>query len=148
MLALKFGAVLPLAQWFAAALAARWRDSGRPAPDLMVPVPLAAGRLAERGFNQAWEIARRLGRELRVPARAGLLVRARETAAQSTLDIVARQLNMAGAFALARGACVKGLHIGLVDDVMTTGATLSDAAAVLKRHGAARITAIVALRTP
>lgn len=148
VLALKFGAALPLAHWFAAALAARWRATGRRAPQWIVPVPLAHGRLAERGFNQAWEIARRLGRELGVPASADWLVRPRETAAQSTLDIGQRHANMAGAFAVAACARVTGLHIGLVDDVMTTGATLADAACALKRHGAARVTAIVALRTP
>jgi ComF family protein len=147
-LALKFGAALPLAHWFAVALAARWHATGLPDPDVIVPIPLGRRRLAERGFNQAWEIARRLGRQLGIPASPDLLSRARETAAQATLDSCARQRNVAGAFALASGSRVDGLHIGLVDDVMTTGATMADAVRVLKKHGAARVSAIVALRTP
>ncbi|WP_432207615.1 ComF family protein [Cupriavidus gilardii] len=166
VLALKFGGVLPLAGWLARELASAWAarrflPSGDPIdpstfdgndkPGLVVPIPLAPARLAERGFNQAWEIARRLAPLVGAAASADLLVRSRSTAPQTGLASERRHLNVAGAFALARHADPRrlhGRHIALVDDVMTTGATLADAAAVLKRHGAARVTALVALRTP
>lgn len=158
VLALKFGGVLPLANWLACELASAW--AARPSPSssdpddkpcLVVPIPLAPARLAERGFNQSWEIARSLAPRLGAAARADLLVRARDTAPQTALAADRRHLNIAGAFALARHADadrLRGRHVALVDDVMTTGATLAEAAAVLKRHGAARVTALVALRTP
>ncbi|WP_454730853.1 MULTISPECIES: phosphoribosyltransferase family protein [Cupriavidus] len=157
VLALKFGGALPLADWLAAALAERWqamRDTARalpdpPAlPDLLAPVPLSPRRLAARGFNQSWEIARPLARRLGVRARPALLARLRDTPAQASLDLPARQANLRDAFGLAPGGEVAGLHIGLVDDVMTSGATLGEAARVLKAHGAARVTLFVPLRTP
>ncbi len=161
VLALKFGAVLPLANWLARELASAWAARPSPSPhepeerddrpSLVVPIPLAPGRLAERGFNQSWEIARRLAPRLGAAASADLLVRTRATAPQTALAADRRHLNVAGAFALARHVArngIRGRHIALVDDVMTTGATLAEAAAVLKRHGAARVTALVALRTP
>lgn len=164
VLALKFGGVLPLANWLARELAAAWaaRPLPSPSPDdpgdrpsLVVPVPLAPARLAERGFNQSWEIARRLAPRLGAAASPDLLVRVRTTAPQTALAADRRHLNVAGAFGLARHVDpdsvrgrLRGAHIALVDDVMTTGATLAEAAAVLKRHGAARVTALVALRTP
>ncbi|WP_454719872.1 MULTISPECIES: ComF family protein [Cupriavidus] len=151
VLALKFGGALPLADWLAAALAARWqtaRDTAPPLPGLLAPVPLSARRLAARGFNQSWEIARPLARRLGVRARPALLARLRDTPAQASLDLPARQANLRGAFGLAPDSDVAGLHVGLVDDVMTSGATLGEAARVLKAHGAARVTLFVPLRTP
>lgn len=150
ILRLKFGAALPVAGWIAAQLAERLRalPDLPDLPDLIVPVPLAPQRLASRGFNQAWEIARPLARRLGVRADATLLTRRRDTAAQLTLDLPARQANLRDAFALARPMRLDGLHIALIDDVMTTGATLRAAAAVLKAHGARRVTALPALRTP
>ncbi len=158
VLALKFGGVLPLAGWLARELASAWiarpsspLDNAARAPCLVVPIPLAPDRLAERGFNQSWEIARRLAPRVGAAASADLLVRSRSTAPQAALAADLRHPNVAGAFALARDAtpgALHGRHVALVDDVMTTGATLAEAAAVLKRCGAARVTALVALRTP
>ncbi|WP_420994548.1 ComF family protein [Cupriavidus sp. 30B13] len=160
VLALKFGGALPLADWLAAALADRWHATrgvpraepglrGLPdLPHLLAPVPLSAQRLAARGFNQSWEIARPLARRLGVRAQPALLARLRDTPAQASLDLPARQANLQGAFGLAPGNDVAGLHVGLVDDVMTSGATLGEAARVLKAHGAARVTLFVPLRTP
>lgn len=147
ILRLKFGAALPVAGWIAGQLAESLRALPD-LPDLIIPVPLAPQRLASRGFNQAWEIARPLARRLGVRADATLLTRHRDTAAQLTLDLPARQANLRDAFALARPMRLDGLHIAVVDDVMTTGATLRAAAAVLKAHGARRVTALPALRTP
>lgn len=147
VLRLKFGARLPAAGWIARQLAARLH-ARNVLPDLLVPVPLSPSRLAERGFNQAWEITRPLARQLRVHASATALVRRRDTASQRTLDLSARLTNLHHAFAVDDHARLDGLHVGLVDDVMTTGATLREAARVLKGRGAVRVTALVALRTP
>ncbi|WP_043420302.1 ComF family protein [Cupriavidus basilensis] len=151
VLALKFGGVLPLADWLAGELARRWQvEFGTPGaapPDVLAPIPLSSQRLAERGFNQSWEIARPLARRLGVRAAPTLLARLRDTPAQTTLDLHARQANLQDAFGLAPGNDVAGRHIGLVDDVMTSGATLGEAARLLKAHGAARVTVVVALRT-
>jgi ComF family protein len=119
-------------------------------PDLLCPVPLGPRRLAQRGYNQALEIARPLGRALGLPVHARLVARVRETAAQSSVAPERRRANIAGAFAvpLAALALLPGRHIGVVDDVMTSGGTLDEMAAVLKRHGAARVSNLVFARTP
>lgn len=117
-----------------------------PRPDLIAPMPLAHARLVSRGFNQAWEIARPLARQLGVAAEPILIRRIADTAPQSRLDRAARRRNVAAAFRVARP--VHGLHVGLVDDVMTSGSTLEAAARALKTAGARRITCFVALRTP
>ncbi|RZT38729.1 ComF family protein [Cupriavidus agavae] len=162
ILGLKFGARLPAAGWIAAQMAAQMAAemtaqmaahtaAARRAstlPDLLLPIPLAPHRLAERGFNQAWEIARPLARRLGIGSSATLLCRQRDTPSQRALDLAARHANLRDAFSLISDLSVAGAHVGLVDDVMTTGATLREAARVLKAHGAVRVTAIVALRTP
>lgn len=152
VLALKFGHALPLAAWLAARLAeslpGAWAVARHAAPDLIAPVPLSPQRLAARGFNQAWEIARPLARRLGLHADPVLLQRQRDTGSQRALDLAARQVNLQGAFALTRAMRLDGLHVALVDDVMTSGATLHEAAAVLKARGASRVSVIVALRTP
>ncbi|KVO58051.1 ComF family protein [Burkholderia stagnalis] len=147
---LKFHARLALGAEFAGRLArliADAHDAGGTSSgfDVIAPVPLARGRLASRGYNQAWAIARPLARRLGVSADAALLARVADTAPQSRLDRRARRDNVASAFAVAGN--VKGRHVALVDDVMTSGATLSAAALALKAAGAARVTNLVALRT-
>ncbi|MBW0449102.1 ComF family protein [bacterium M00.F.Ca.ET.228.01.1.1] len=146
---LKFRAQLMLAGEFARRLARlaqdAWQDPSD-CPDVIAPVPLARRRLIERGYNQAWQIARPLARALRVPANATLLRRVIETAPQSRLDLDARRMNVGRAFQLTRN--VERLHVGIVDDVMTTGATLEALARTLKAAGARRVTNFVALRTP
>lgn len=151
VLQLKFGARLALAGLFAQLL----RDAvlGQPGfalPALLCPVPLGPGRLAERGFNQALEIARPLAAALGVALQPRLAARTRETAAQTRVAPAERARNIAHAFALAPAAAalVRGRHIGLVDDVITSGRTLDALAATFKRHGAARVTNLVFARTP
>lgn len=114
--------------------------------DCVLPMPLFRARLQARGFNQSLALARQLA-----PARcdASLLLRLRDTPAQSGLKRVQRLHNLRGAFALAplRAAGVRGQRLLLVDDVMTTGASLFSAAQVLRDAGAAQVTALVLART-
>ncbi|KQU75009.1 MULTISPECIES: ComF family protein [unclassified Rhizobacter] len=146
----KFNGALDLADALAARLhAARQRDAA-PWPQLLLPVPLAVERLRERGFNQAWELARRLAAGGPARADAGLLLRLRATAHQLELPPERRAANVRGAFAvepLRRGE-LAGRHVALVDDVMTSGATLAELARVLKQAGVARVEAWVVARTP
>ena len=110
-------------------------------------MPLSRQRLAERGFNQAHEIAKPLARAWQLPLMADACVRVRDTEPQSSLSLDRRQDNMRGAFAVKRQDVIKGAHVLVVDDVMTTGHTLDTLAACLKRHGATRVTNIVFART-
>lgn len=147
-LGLKFHSRLAVAREFGRRLAQLAHDhpACTPRPDVIVPMPLAHGRLIARGFNQAWEIARPLARALGVAAEPTLLQRIADTVQQSRLDRGARRRNVAAAFRVRQP--VRGLHVGLVDDVMTSGATLDAAARELKAAGARRVTCFVALRTP
>lgn len=143
----KFRADLAAGRVLADLLAAQALHAGLPRPDLIVPVPLHATRLRERGYNQALELARPLARGLAVPLRHNLLLRTRATDAQTGLDAKARRRNLRGAFALAPGTRVPA-HVVLFDDVMTTGATLREGARTLLRAGAARVDAWALARAP
>jgi ComF family protein len=151
VLQLKFGASLALAPWFARML----RDAvlahpGFALPDVLCPVPLGPARLVERGFNQALEIARPLAASLGVGLRPRLAVRMRDTDAQSGVTPADRQANIRGAFELGPDAldAVAGRHVGIVDDVMTSGHTLNELAATFKQAGAVRVSNLVFARTP
>lgn len=148
VLQLKFAAQLALAPWMAAVLRAALQAAAAPLPELLCPVPLGSRRLVERGYNQALEVARPLAKSLGVPVAPCLLVRLRDTAAQSGVEPGARRKNVRGAFGVEDAALVAGRHVGVVDDVMSSGHTLDEVAAVLKRAGAARVTNIVFARTP
>ena len=115
---------------------------GLPRPDALVPVPLHRARLRRRGYDQALELARPLAGALGIALQADLLVRQRHTRAQSTLDAAARRENLVDAF-LVPGTAPLPAHIVLVDDVMTTGATLHAAAEALLDAGAQRVDAWV-----
>jgi ComF family protein len=119
-------------------------------PDLVVPVPLARERLAERGYNQAWELARRVGAALGIEALPDAIERTLDTAHQAGLTRVERSRNLRAAFAPAprRRRQLAGRSVALVDDVMTTGATAREAAAALLRGGAASVQLWVLARTP
>lgn len=121
--------------------------AGADLPQALVPVPLHRSRLRRRGYDQALELARPLARRLQVPLLADALVRTRATPAQSELDAPARRRNLHRAFGLRQGAALPA-HVALVDDVMTTGATLWAAARTLRRAGVERVDAWVAARVP
>jgi ComF family protein len=149
VLQLKFGARLAHARLFGDLLAdAALAAAGFVKPALLCPVPLGPDRLAERGFNQALEIARPFGKRLGIAVDAHCVVRARDTKAQSLLHASERRRNIAAAFSVTDRALIEGRHIGVVDDVMSSGETLQELAATLKRYGAARVTNIVFARTP
>ncbi len=120
--------------------------------DLVVPMPLSAERLQSRGFNQAWELASQLAQQsaTRASADANLLLRVRNTRPQTELKREARLANVRHAFQPdpLRIAEIRGRRLVLVDDVMTSGASLFTAASVLKEAGAAHVTAIAFARTP
>ena len=125
-------------------------DSGRAQPALLLPVPLSDQRLRERGYNQAWEVARRVARTLRCPADPHLLLRVKDTPHQLSLPRARRAANVRGAFAVEprRAHELRGRSVTLVDDVMTTAATAAEISTVLKQAGAAEVHLWVVARTP
>jgi ComF family protein len=134
-------APLEIVRSWALAAAARLPE---PPPDAVVPIPLHRSALRRRGFNPAAGLARAVARQSGVPLAAMRLARVRATESQTGLDRAARRRNVRGAFRARRA--VSG-HVWLVDDVVTTGATLAEAARVLRRAGARRVSAVCAART-
>jgi len=152
ILALKFGHRTALASWlgqqlFDAIPDRHWQDD---APDCLIPVPLSRQRLQERGFNQAMEIARILGRLSGVPVWPDATERLRDTQPQASLPLSERKRNLHQAFGwrAEQGVLPAGRHIALVDDVMTSGMTLHEIATMLKLNGARRVSVLLAARTP
>lgn len=127
-------------------LSAPWAEDTLDAADWVLPIPLSLQRLAERGFNQSWLLARQLS-----PHKADkhLLLRTRDTPSQRTLPRKDRLTNLAGAFAVEplRSAQLRGSRVVLVDDVMTSGASLYTAARVLRGAGVVHVSALVLART-
>lgn len=116
-------------------------------PELIVAMPLHPNRLRNRGFNQSQLLAARLAQRLQLSLLTGCVRRVRDTPPQSSLPWQARNRNMRSAFALACGADVLGKHIAIVDDVMTSGASMNALAAALKQAGAREVSAWVVART-
>jgi ComF family protein len=140
----KFHGAVELAPLFASLL--REAVHKQAPPDLLLPAPLSEARLRERGFNQSWEIARRLGPR----ADARLLLRIRDTPHQLDLPLERRASNVRAAFAVdpLRRAEIAGRSVVLVDDVMTTGATAAEMARTLLQAGASSVRLWVLARTP
>jgi ComF family protein len=140
----KFQGDLALAGLFAEALCER--VAGAPRPDLLLAAPLAPRRLRSRGFNQAAEIARRMASRLGLPFDAAGCVKHTDTLPQTELEGTERRRNLRGAFSV-RGE-VRGRHVAVIDDVMTTGTTQDELARTLLAAGARRVDAWVVARTP
>ncbi|MEZ0309148.1 MAG: ComF family protein [Ramlibacter sp.] len=143
----KFGGQAGWAQSFAVLMrSAPWVEPALDQADVVLPMPLSSERLAERGFNQSLELARALSPRKTQPR---LLLRIRNTAAQSALDRKARLGNVQGAFAVEplQAARLRGLRVVLVDDVMTSGASMYSAAQALRQAGAAAVSGLVLART-
>lgn len=120
------------------------------AVDWVVPMPLSEARLQERGFNQSWELARRVAAACQLPARHDLLLRWRDTAHQVGLPRQERLGNLRDAFMPAPGAraLLAGRHVALVDDVMTTGTSAAEASRALLAAGASQVSLWLLARTP
>jgi ComF family protein len=142
---LKFERVEPLGRWFAARLAEVARRDGL-AADVVVPVPLHRQREPERGYNQADLIAKPLARRLDLPYRAVLLVRTKPRPDKHILSFEERWDSVRGAFATRPGIKVDNLRVLLVDDVMTTGATLDACARALRGAGAKSVIGLTVAR--
>lgn len=145
LIRLKFGGEVHLASALGPLLAAH-PGLCRFAPGAVVPVPLHRDRLASRGFNQALELARPLARALHVPLAPGMLVRTRATPPQTGRSRAKRMRAMRDAFAGHESA--RGRRLLLVDDTLTTGATLAASARALLAAGAAGVDVAVVSRTP
>ena len=140
---LKFRERLILVNYLADALAQRITLR----PDCIVALPLHPARLRERGFNQSLLLARRIARRLDLPLLADACERVRNTPPQSSLPWKERDKNMRQAFVCQPGAAVHGKHVAIVDDVMTTGASIGELARALKQAGAREVSAWVVART-
>jgi ComF family protein len=146
----KFHDALDLAPALASAMQRAWLASGAPAFDVLIPVPLSPARLRERGYNQAALLARTLGRLTRTPVIFDAVLRAIDTPAQALRTRTERLAQMRGVFAVEPSAAARlqGQRIAVIDDVMTTGATVHELALTLQRAGASSVHAWVLARTP
>lgn len=141
---LKYSGEQRLAAPLGAAIARRWARAGA-GGDVVVPVPVHRDRLRHRGYDQAMLLARVAARDLRLPV-ASLLERSRATTAQFDLDRSARATNMQAAFRLHHPVAIEGRWVVLVDDVVTTGATLAACAMPLMSAGALAVSAVTVAR--
>ncbi len=144
VLALKYRRARNLGRALGLLLAAEL-DHASPRPDALIPIPLHPSRLRERGYNQATEIAWALSRSLDVPLLLSGVRRTKPTAPQTGGTAALRRRNVAEAFAVSTG--VAGLQLAIVDDVVTTGATINALAQALEAAGAARVGAWAVART-
>jgi ComF family protein len=134
-----------LAPMIAHEMAENWRNYGSDSVDVIVPVPLHWTKRLVRGYNQSELLAAIIARRLEVPTLEGLN-RCRRTRQQAMLDFDQRQHNMKGVFNVRRGSAVAGKNVLLIDDVLTTGATLAAAAGAVKDAGADNIYVLTAAR--
>lgn len=135
---LKYHAGFRSAHWLGREMALALAQRAQPLPELLLPVPLHPQRLRRRGYNQALELARSIGRSLQIPVEGFGARRTRATADQIGKSAAERRRNVKGAFAVDE-ACIRDRHLALIDDVMTTGSTVAELARVCRKAGAARI---------
>jgi ComF family protein len=147
---LKYQQVTPLAGWFASSLRKTFdANSEACRADLVVPVPAHAQRLRERGYNQAEIIAKQLARSLGLPCRSYLLLRSRPRPDKLRLTLRERWRSVRGVYTTRQGRQglrVDNLRVLLVDDVLTTGATLYPCSRALRKAGAAKVVALTVAR--
>jgi len=129
----KFSGQIAIGRILGALLARRLLERGKPCVDALVPVPLHATREAKRGYNQAREMAMFASELIGIPLEDRIVRRPRATVEQTALPAAARRRNLRGAFEVR--ACTVPLRVAIVDDVMTTGATVAALALALKRAG-------------
>ena len=147
ILLLKFEQIEPLGAWFAEQLAEVVRaERERLAGDVVVPVPLHRERERERGYNQATLLSKPLARKLQLPHQAVLLMRTRARPEKQVLTLEERWQSVRGAFATRPGIQVDNLRVLLVDDVLTTGATLDACARALREAGAKSVIGLTVAR--
>lgn len=147
ILLLKYERIEPLGRWFAERLLEVMRaDEKRLWADMVVPVPLHRQRKKERGFNQVELFARPLAKRLGIPYRPVLLMRTRPRPEKHLLDYQERWESVRGAFALKQGGRVDNSRVLLLDDVMTTGATLDACSRALADAGASSVIALTVAR--
>ena len=140
--ALKYGGNLALAGILADPLIALAENTTK--PDLLVPMPLHRNRLRERGFNQSMEIARIISRKLDIPILDAGCERILDTLPQASLNLKQRADNIRGAFACSKN--LEGLKVVIVDDVMTSGATINELSKTLRAQGAKEVSAWIVAR--
>jgi ComF family protein len=144
---LKYQQVTPLAKWFASSLRETFdANSEMCRADVVVPVPTHELRLRERGYNQAELMAKPLARSLGLPCRSYLLVRTNPRPDKLRLTLRERWRSVRGAYTIRQGLRVDNLRVLLVDDVLTTGATLDACSRALRKAGAAKVVALTVAR--
>jgi ComF family protein len=140
---LKYRGVIANARVLGVLLAQAVDEHATPLPRLLVPVPLHEARFRERGFNQSAALARYAGRMLGIPYSNRVVRRVRDTPSQTSLNVAERHRNVSGAFALAGTRALRSLleagHVGIVDDVMTTGSTVAELKNTLLAAGIPRV---------
>ncbi len=111
-------------------------------PNLILPVPIHKLRKAERGYNQSYYIAKGIGKRLNIEVKTNLLKRERYTKTQTALNFAERKSNVSNAFALKKNGIIAGKRILIVDDVITTGATVTECGKELLKAGAEKVFAV------
>jgi len=142
----KFRARLNLARLLGKCLANALQERGADRPELILPVPLHRKRLRERGYNQALEVARTVGRELSLPVNVRSCARVLATAPQAGLEQKERRRNVRGAFRIVRPLDAE--RVAILDDVVTTGSTVSELSRALLQAGVEQVSVWTVARTP
>ncbi len=140
--ALKYENIRGVAPWMGRCMAAVWDLRGSERPECIIPIPLHASRLYEREYNQAALLGKIIQEILEIPMQEQLLIRNRKTTSQTKLSSEERKENVKECF-VVRNDCVLPKSVLLIDDVCTTGATVCEAARILKSHGVESVCALV-----